>query len=97
MPPSIFTDENGRKVLLVPVKQPRVMVGRKYIAQRLGVGNAELSKRPWHFPDFGEKVYGKRNPMPYTKAEVDDWLSIPARARRKMYMEWKEKQNEADE
>ena len=97
MPPSIFTDEKGNKVLLVPVKQPKVMVGRQYISQRLGVGNAELSKRPWHFPDFGQKTYGHRNPMPYTKEEVDRWLSIPARARRRMYLEWKEKSNEGNQ
>ena len=96
MPPSVFLDEEGRRVILVPVKEPSEMVGRKYIAERLGVSNSVLSRSPWHFPDFGERVYGHKDPRPYSKKDVDDWLAIPARRRRAMYMEWRSR-NEAEE
>lgn len=94
MPPNILYDESGNKVLMIPIREPKMMVGRKYIAEKLECSNSELSKRPWNFPDFGVKVYGFYNPKPYTKQEVDSWLSIPAKERRRRYREWKEKNNE---
>lgn len=97
MPPSVFYDEDGNKVLLVPIRERTEMVGRKYIRAKLGCSNSELSKRPWHFPDFGEKIYGHYGAEPYTKKEVDAWLSIPAKVRRERYREWKDSGNESKE
>lgn len=95
MQAGIFSDENGNRVFLVPLrgqKKKPVMVGRKYICSKLAITNGCLSKTPWHFPDFGEKIYGHYGAEPYTKEEVDEWLAIPAKVRRGKYKEWKENQ-----
>ena len=89
MPTNMLMDEDGNRYILVPIRQKKEMVGREYVMQRLGIGKAQLSRSPWNLPDFGMKVKGHKGIKPYTKDEVDEWLTIPARRRREMYKEWK--------
>ena len=96
MTPIKVVGEDGRKYVLVPVKDTATdKVGRQYIMEKLGITKSSLSRAPWDFPDFGVKLRNAhRGAKPYTRKEVDDWLSIPQRIRKKRYIEWREKNNE---
>lgn len=79
--------ETGQVVLVVPVYTRKEYVGRKYICERLGVDNSNLNHCPWNLPDFGKAIRGRRDVKPYLKNEVDEWLAIPAKERKRRYME----------
>lgn len=78
---------DGEAYLLTPAEN--IPVGTTYIIESLGISRASLSRSPWHYPDFGVKMRGHKRIKPYSKLEVDSWLTIPARKRREMYLEWR--------
>ena len=95
MTPIKVVGEDGREYVLVPVKDTAEKVGRQYIMDKLGITKSSLSRAPWDFPDFGVKLKSApRGARPYTRKEVDDWLAIPQRIRKRRYLEWKERNNE---
>lgn len=87
MSPKTVRDEEGRRYILVPVRESSEYVGREYIMEKLGISHSALSHQPWMYPDFGKAIAGRRNCRPYRKEEVDEWLAIPAKKRRRMYLE----------
>ena len=94
MPTGVYVDKDGKRYILVPVKDQDEMVGREYVMKCLGIKKAQMSRTPWNLPDFGEAVKGRRRIRPYHKEDIDKWLLIPSKKRREMYKEWKETQNE---
>lgn len=71
-------------------------VGRQWIASYLGCTGANLSTKPWLFPDFGEGF--KLEHKPYRKCDVMSWLAIPSSTRKQMYQKHlEEKEIEADQ
>ncbi len=79
-------------VLYRRVEKDNEKVGRSFVASYMGCSLANLSSKPWFFPDFGIALRGCRNP--YDKQDVIEWLSKPLKTRKQLYKEWK---NEADE
>lgn len=62
-------------------------IGREEIASYLECNRAMLSRKPWIFPDFGEAVKGLRGAKPYRRQDVLDWLSIPEKKRKRLFLE----------
>ena len=83
---------DGKDYILTPADN--TPVGTEYIRSVLGITSSTLSRSPWHYPDYGKAVKGHKRTKPYRKSDVDSWLAIPARTRRRRYME---EMNEAGE
>lgn len=89
----------GEECYIIPIKDLQAieedeLVGLDFITEYLETDRLGLWRRPWELPDFGEPKNGKRV---YKKSKVMEWLAIPAKKRKRMYMEYKEKQNENNE
>lgn len=81
-------------ILYRKVERDCEKVGRSFIASYLGCSLANLSSKPWFFPDFGEALKGSRNP--YDKDDVIEWLSKPLKTRKQLYKEYVNEANEQD-
>lgn len=61
-------------------------VGIGYIAERLGVCKSAVIMSPWHMPNFGEG-FQRNVRKEWLQKDVDEWLAIPVKERRRMYKE----------
>lgn len=84
----------GKTFVLTPIDEYMdEMLGRQDIMEYLECSNVTLFRKPWVFPDFGVAVKGKRGIKPYKRRDVLDWLAVPENKRKKLYKEYKEKEN----
>ena len=87
----------GEEYILIPAKEYMAdKMGRAEIREYLEVSNVTLTRKPWMFPDFGKALKGHVGVKPYTRGQVMDWLSIPEKKRKKLYLESKGDLNETN-
>lgn len=83
----------GQKYVLVPEAEYEILtdekVGTRFVADYLGVTQVTAWRNKWNYPDFGKALEGRRgsNIKPYSRKEMENWLRIPDRIRKKKYME----------
>lgn len=88
----------GEEYIIIPASQYMAdRMGRAEIREYLEVSNVTLTRKPWMFPDFGRALKGHVGIKPYTRQQVMDWLAIPEKKRKKLYLESKGESDEINE